>query len=393
MVQATTFPDKCKKAGLTVRLFCLVAVFTATADEFDIPLEWIEVANRSGYKGDLKHLPLPAYEREFSDLIHQKILGTGKGNFEDYESEIPETGVAYEMVAVDGGIFLMGSPPDEEERNLDEGPQREVTISPFWIGKFEVSWDQFRPFAEQAPKRRINANGSPEEPEKTKRLVDWISAPTQPYMQVDMGMGFEGYPAIGMTQHAANKFCQWLSVQTGHFYRLPTEAEWEYACRAGSTGPFHCPPDRLEEYAVIDPDQTRIGYEKIGTRKPNPWGIYDMHGNVLEWCLDAYSPTYADLPTRDPWRRASQRFGRVVRGGSWYDSPEYCRSAARDCSNENWIMQDPQIPKSLWWHTDAQWLGFRIVRPVEIPDKETMYEIWNSGGVHPQPGDKKFELR
>ncbi len=392
MDQEKTFSGIMKKADRAVRFFCVLAPSFGFAFAEEIPDSWIKEAKEAS-RDRSAQLPVPQYERELVARIYEKIVSAPDEAFADYQSRIPATGVEYEMVAVKGGRFLMGSPPEEEHRNLDEGPQRKVKISPFWIGRFEVSWDQFRPFAEQHSKRPSNRNGSPRDPEETSDLVDWVSAPTEPYMQTDMGMGYDGFPAIGMTQHAASKFCQWLSIQTGHFYRLPTEAEWEYACRAGTTGPFHCPGVHLEKYAVIDPEQIRTSYEKVGSRKPNPWGIHDMHGNVVEWCLDAYSPTLSDLPAVDPWRRATQRFGRVVRGGSWYDTSEYCRSAARLCSNENWIMQDPQIPKSLWWQTDASWLGFRLVRPLEIPDRDTMFEMWNSGGVHPQPGDRKFELR
>lgn len=376
-----------------VSLFCvLVGSVSVVAAEDRIPEAWIAEATRAKRQNG-QAAPVPAYERELVARIRQKILNTEKDKFADYEAEIPATGATYEMVALKGGTFFMGSPLDEEHRELDEGPQREVTISPFWMGRYEMTWDQFRPFSEQLPDRVSNKNGSPRTPEDATSLVDWVSAPTQPYLEMDFGMGFEGFPAICMTQHGANKFCQWLSAQTGHFYRLPTEAEWEYACRAGTTGPFHCPADQIENYAVIDPEQIRVGYGKIGSKKPNPWGLYDMHGNVIEWCLDAYSPSYADLPTVDPWRRATQRFGRVVRGGSWYDSAEYCRSAKRDGSNESWTLQDPELPKSLWWQSDAHWLGFRIVRPAKIPDEETMYKIWNSAGVYPKPGDKVFELK
>ena len=392
MARLSTDFNFCKKAGLAVRLFCVLTISIAVAEESAFPESWFEeaIAAREERSGQP---PVPTYERELVAQIRQHILETEKKELLDYKSTIPATGIDYDMIAIQGGTFVMGSPLDEEHREIDEGPQREVTLSPFWMGKYEVTWDQFRPFSEQLPRRYSNMNGSPRSPEDATELMDWVSAPTQPYMQMDFGMGYEGFPAIYMTQHGANKFCQWLSAQTGHFYRLPTEAEWEYACRAGTTGPFHCPTDQIEDYAVIDPEQIRVGDGKVGSKKPNPWGLGDMHGNVIEWCLDAYSPGYADLPTTDPWRRATQRFGRVVRGGSWYDSAEYCRSAKRDCSNADWIIQDPQTPKSLWWQTDAQWLGFRIVRPVELPDEETMYEIWNSAGVYPKPGDKVFELR
>ena len=129
------------------------------------------------------------------------------------------------------------------------------------------------------------------------------------------GMGTDGFPAVCMSQHSASKFCQWLSAQTGHYYRLPTEAEWEYACRAGTTTAHHFgdDPALLDGYAVFDPKYERVGYAKVGTKKPNPWGLYDLHGNVLDvlsrsvLCRQLPGKTQNDsgaetFSTRDPWR-------------------------------------------------------------------------------------------
>jgi formylglycine-generating enzyme required for sulfatase activity len=164
---------------------------------------------------------------------------------------------------------------------------------------------------------------------------------------------------------------------------LPTEAEWEYACRAGTTGPFSCPEEELAEYAVMDPEAVRVGYEKVGTKKPNPWGLYDMHGNVMEWVLDqfiadAYS-TRKEEVNANPLEIPSTLYPRIARGGSWYDPPEELRSARRIWSDESWKTQDPQLPKSIWYHTDAIWLGFRVVRPLNVPEAKKMDELWNLG--------------
>ena len=301
---------------------------------------------------------------------------------EDYVAKIPKTGVPYDMVAIRGGEFLMGSPPDEAGRKEDEGPQVRVKVGPFWMARYETSWDQYEPFMiTRVPRHK---DGSLQYPEhfKNPTPADLVSSPTAPYLEMDFGMGKPGFPAICMTHHAANKFCEWLSFQTGHFYRLPTEAEWEYACRAGTTGPYSCPPDQLDQFAVLDPKQIRVGYEKIGTKKPNPWGLYDMHGNVMEWCLDQYrADTYdrwKENPVANPLERPETRYSRVARGGSWYDPPEELRSARRLFSTYEWQVQDPELPKSLWYHTDAHWLGFRIVRPLAVPSLEEMLFVWNN---------------
>jgi formylglycine-generating enzyme required for sulfatase activity len=187
-----------------------------------------------------------------------------------------------------------------------------------------------------------------------------------------------------MTQHAANSYCKWLSAKTGHFYRLPTEAEWEYACRAGTTTAysFGDDPARLDDYAWYAKNSD-FKYQKVGTKKPNPWGLHDMHGNVAEWCLDQYTPEgyqqFVEAVTRDPWVRATTPYPHVVRGGSWEDKADKLRSAARRGSDPDWKIQDPQLPKSIWYHTDAQFLGFRIVRPLKVPSAEECSKYWTSG--------------
>jgi formylglycine-generating enzyme required for sulfatase activity len=325
-------------------------------------------------------------ERERVAALRTRILeSTSKldeAAMKDYVSKIPKTGVPYDMVAIRGGEFLMGSPPDEPKRSGDEGPQVQVKISPFWMARFETTWDQYEPYMMSGvPRYR---DGTLRYPEHLKNPddADFVSSPTTPYTEMDFGMGTKGFPAICMTHHAANKFCEWLSFQTGHFHRLPTEAEWEYACRAGTTGPYSCPAAELDEYAVLDPRQIRVGYEKVGTKKPNPWGLFDMHGNVMEWCLDQYHDdayrTWKGGPVVDPMTRPETRYARVARGGSWYDPPEELRSARRIPSNSNWHVQDPELPKSLWYLTDAQWLGFRVVRPLAVPSVEEMLFAWNN---------------
>ena len=320
--------------------------------------------------------------RKIHELIVERSEQDASGAMSDYEAEVPLTGASYSMKAIPGGKFLMGSPQSEANRKDDEGPQVEVQIAPFWMGKYEVTWDEYEPFMITQVDREKHGARNDFDPEK-HTMVDAVSAPTAPYMEMSFGMGQSGYPAISMTQHAANKYCQWLSAQTGHFYRLPTEAEWEYACRAGAATAysFGDDPAELDAYAWHY-ENSNEKYQKVGQKKPNPWGLHDMHGNVMEWTADRYAADYFSLlgsRTKNPYLRPEKLYPRSVRGGGWDDDPEQLRSAARRGSDPSWKQQDPQLPKSMWYHTDALWLGFRLVRPQEIPSAEAMYLFWNSG--------------
>lgn len=323
--------------------------------------------------------------------IHAHIVATSKEKTEaemkPYEATVPKTGAPYAMVVIPGGVATMGSPESEAERRDDEGPQIEVRIKPFWMGKYEVTWDEYEPFMLTSEGR--NKDGSRKTWSPDDKPEDLISQPTPPYQPMDFGMGRNGYPAICMTQHAANKFCQWLSAQTGHFYRLPTEAEWEYAARAGSKTAyfFGDDPAQLGEYAWYFENAENFQYAQVGKKKPNPWGLHDIYGNVCEWTLDQYAKDrYATWAAKaangvltNDWNRSVTPYPHVARGGHYDDDPDALRSAARRASDPSWKQQDPQLPKSIWYLTDATWLGFRIVRPLEIPTVEEMNEAWNNG--------------
>ena len=304
---------------------------------------------------------------ELTGLLYKKIAPSVKAAFQTYEVTIPGSDVAFEMVPIQGGDFEMGSGAAERSAKPDERPRRKVTIEPFWMGKAEVTWNEYRLF--------MNSTAKDE-------WVDAVSRPTRPYVEMSFGMGIDGFPAISMTQHAANKYCQWLSAKTGHFYRLPTEAEWEYACRAGTATAYSFGDDAsmLDQYAWHDGNSDGK-YQKVGMKKPNPWGLFDMHGNVMEWTLDQYTP-YDSAAVHVPWVRATKPYPHAVRGGSWMDGADRLRSAARTASDSSWKMQDPQLPRSIWYHTDAQGLGLRVVRPRKIPSVKEMHHYWNSGVEH-----------
>lgn len=291
--------------------------------------------------------------------------------FEAYDQAVPDGDTSLQMVPIRAGEFSMGTPPDETGRNADEGPMRTVRIEAFWMGAHEVSWDAFRQFMLREADVYIDPDS----------VAAAVSSPTPPYVEMSFGMGISGYPAISMTQHAASKYAQWLSAKAGRFYRLPTEAEWEYACRSGTRTAygFGDDPATLNDYGWFG-ENSGGQYRPLGTKRPNAWGLYDMHGNVWEWTLDRYEEAYPDSETTAvaPWERADRLYPRVARGGSWMDRPASLRCGARRASNEAWKVQDPQLPKSIWYHTDAPWLGFRLVRPVELPSAEMMYAYWNS---------------
>ncbi|MBI1311899.1 SUMF1/EgtB/PvdO family nonheme iron enzyme [bacterium] len=302
------------------------------------------------------------------------------GEMKSYTQEISGTDVSFDMVAIPGGEFVMGSPATEANRKDDEGPQVRVKLDPFWIGKHEVTWQEYDIWSYRLDIQRRNLLGIEATPLDAN--ADPVTRPTAPYTDMTFGMGHDDYPAISMTQHAAKMYCRWLSEKTGHYYRLPTEAEWEYACRAGTTTAysFGNDPDKLGEYGWCY-DNSDEAYHKVGQKKPNPWGLYDMHGNVSEWVLDGYSKdAYAKLakqpqPVFWPYHVPTGLYPRIVRGGSWDDDPDGLRSAARFASSADWKIQDPQIPKSIWYHTDALHVGFRVVRSLKVPSAEERVKL------------------
>ena len=299
-------------------------------------------------------------------------------DFSKYNQKIIGIDYNLEMTPIKGGIFLMGSPKSEKNRMADEGPTHQVKIDSFWMATHETTWDLYHLFMS----RDIDINQPNFNSKNEVNIeVDGISGATTPYVEMSFGMGTEGYPAISMTQLAAKKFCQWLSAMTGNFYRLPTESEWEYACRAGTQTAFSFGDDtsKLDDYAWYK-NNSEESYHKVGLKKPNPWGLFDMHGNVSEWTLDMHDvrayQKYSGCVATNPYEKPTKLYPRVVRGGSWMNSNFKLRSASRQASSKQWKKQDPQIPRSEWWHTDAQFVGFRIIRPFVTPPVEEQLPYW-----------------
>ena len=315
---------------------------------------------------------------------------------QSYQEQVPGTDLKLDWVAIPVGeknypkMMSIGSPASEKERKEDEGPVWQFQPEPFWMMKFEVTWDLYQEFLKEyriSQDLRLDPTETPAE-----TWADAVSIPTPLWEQdarpIMDGLGTEGgYPVADITQFAAMQFSKWLSRKTGHFLRLPTEAEWEYVARCGqqSAYSFGDDPSKLTEYAWIfdnseyeDEDDgypgLGAGYRKVGTLKANRWGIHDLYGNVAEWTLDRYA---ADAYTSHPQKplKSGQAVNwpekiwpAVVRGGSWQDDADRCRSAARTASTSKWQKRDPQIPKSVWWCTDAFHVGFRLVRPAVAPE-------------------------
>lgn len=215
------------------------------------------------------------------------------------------------MVVIPAGRFVMGSPPEEPKRSNDEGPQHEVRIAePFAMGVYAVTFDEYDRFCDSTGRDKPG----------------------------DVGWGRADRPVINVSWDDAKAYATWLSEQTGRTYRLPSEAEWEYACRAGTTTPFHCGERIDSDQGNFDGRHTYNGsargeYRKktapVGSFAPNAFGLHDMHGNVLEWCQDTWHDNYEGAPAdRSAWE-AGRDVSRVLRGGAWFDYPWGCRAAFR----------------------------------------------------------------
>jgi formylglycine-generating enzyme required for sulfatase activity len=316
-------------------------------------------------------------------ITYNSNLTAQEENSDEYvafEQMVPGSNISIEMVPIQGGKFKIGSPDSEPERDTDEGPQKEVEVDGFWMSKFEITWDQYELFmyVENIVKDSILI----EDDLLRHTEADAVTRPSPPYEDPSFGMGKYGYPAGSMTQFGALMYCKWLSLKTGYLYRLPTEAEWEYACRAGSetTYPFGDDVAELDDYGWSY-ENSQYTYHKVGEKKPNAWGLYDMLGNVAEWTIDHYfADIYAQWEGEDlinPWSMPQALDPRSVRGGSYDDDKDKLRCASRIPSNpDKWKQRDPQIPKSFWWNTDSPFVGFRIVRSFKKLTQEEMDTFW-----------------
>jgi formylglycine-generating enzyme required for sulfatase activity len=333
------------------------------------------------YNPNYKHGKMTALPiRQVADTSLYFKTATPVTTFENFTEQIPGSMVSFEMIAVPGGTFRMGSPDSEPFRKNDESPVRSVTLSPFFMSEVEVTWDMYWAFYSKTmsegrtPPASVFANNS-------RPDVDAISGPTAPFGLPDQGWGSGDRPAITMTHYAAETFCQWLSLITGKKYRLPTEAEWEYAARGGSETPyffegnpkkfsnegfwrkfFNAKTDIITSY-VIYTNNSKSRTQEPGAVKANPFGLKNMLGNVMEYCADKYDPqAYSKTGenTNNPLVTEGEEW--VVRGGHYVSDAADVRCAARSYTkHDDWLRTDPQQPKSIWWYSDIKGIGFRIV--------------------------------
>ncbi len=305
-------------------------------------------------------------------------LPTEVEGFVPYKEQIPGSSVSFNMIPIPGGTFVLGSPMGTPFMQRDEVPARQAKVDSFWMAELEVTWDEYLAFF-----AATSSQGRKEGEKAKEKEVDAISGPTPPWGAPDQGWGTADRPAITMTHYAATVYCQWLSQVTGKSYRLPTEAEWEYAARGMTEGPyfFDSSPEKYVREGlwrkVFGPDTSVINsyivYEENSPHKTqppdfvqaNPFGLKNMLGNVAEFCIDYYDPL---VYGKYPGDLVSNPFGprngeeHSIRGGSFRNSAKEVRVSNRDFTRTtDWLVTDPQIPKSIWWYSDAKHVGFRVL--------------------------------
>ena len=318
------------------------------------------------------------------------------GTMKPFTDKVAGTGLQFDLVPIPAGTFKFGSPAGEKKRKDDEGPQVEVAVEPFYMGKYEVTWDLFSEYmSTYGTLGKVTGLKVP----PIEKLADAVSYPT-PMYDVEAGPKIQrmggrtgNYPAVIMSHFGAKQFCKWLSAKTGRFYRLPTEAEWEYAARGGATTTYFFGDDakQLGDYAWFE-DNSNLkdgdpGYHEVGQKKPNPFGLYDIYGNVSEIVQDQYDPDhYKAIGAKAAGKPVSgadavlwpdKQYPRVVRGGGYESGSEMCRSAARQKITVAYNSEDPQDPKSPYWWTNGFGTGFRVVSPAKEPTEAEKHKYWD----------------
>lgn len=321
---------------------------------------------------------------EVAGLVGQRpaqgrFVQTDKGFMVPYQQVIPGAGIRFEMSPVPGGKYQM----------TQQGRTFTVEVEPFWMGKTEVTWAEYQQYMDlttafsrfdDAGVRQITSENQ----------VDAITAPSklyEPSFTFDSGDD-PTQPAVSMTQYAAKQYTKCLSLITGQFYRLPCEAEWEYACRAGSNTKYSFGGDasELDDYAwYSDNSGNELGH--VASKRPNAWGLYDMHGNAAEWVLDAYDQVGDEVAEGSTVsiRRAiawpEELYPRVLKGGSWRHGADELMVTSRWASDDDeWRINDPSTPQSPWWFAsdEGQQVGFRLLRPLNEPPRHEKESFWRA---------------
>jgi len=242
----------------------------------------------------------------------------------------------FEVIEIEqhhGQRFALRFLPCQQIRGaIKEGAQT-VTVKPLWMAQTETPWEAFDVFLASGP-------ASPPY-DQTQFAPDAVARPSKSYILPDLGWGHHGYPVINVSFLSAQMFCRWLSSATGKHYRLPTEAEWELACRAGASGPVKMDAAQLAKSAWYAGNSISTTHP-VAKKLPNHWGFYDMLGNAGEWATDADGKP-------------------VLCGGTFLDGPAGITPTMRRHYSPKWQEEDPQFPKSRWWLSNGNFVGFRIV--------------------------------
>jgi formylglycine-generating enzyme len=336
-----------------------------------------------GHYSEVAHEPMVDFGRQLvADIIYESSATVT--SFDRFSETIEGTPVSFDMLPVPGGVFEIGSPEREPGRSANEGPVRQVEVSSFFMSEVEVTWDLYMAFFRETMSEGRQDAGAFAQAMDEVQTADAISGPTPPWGNPDQGWGFGSRPAITMTYHAAETFCRWLSLKTGKNYRLPTEAEWEYAARGGTETPyffegnprnftttrlwnriFGADTTNINTYIIYEAN-SRLRTQPPDSVRPNPFGLKNMMGNVWEfvsdfYAEDAYAQYPADAVIKDP-RGPASGTERVIRGGAFHSDAYDVRSATRShTQHDAWMVTDPQIPKSIWWYSDSYDVGFRVV--------------------------------
>jgi formylglycine-generating enzyme required for sulfatase activity len=320
-----------------------------------------------------------------------QFVDLGDGRFMvPYTATLPGTSIEFSMVPIPGGEFQMGS---TDEERPDESPTFKVIVEPFWMSKYEVTWAEYQRYMQMDKAfKAMQEDGVRVVSAETE--IDAVTAPSalyEPEFTYEAGQEPD-QPAATITQFAAKQYTKWLSLSSGQFYRLPFESEWEYACRAGTTTKYYFgdEDDDMMDHAWYE-DNADMERHPVGELEPNPWGLYDMYGNVNEWTLDQYDENgYTQIKDKDlsnpltveeSFHQPTILYPRVLRGGSWELPLEDCSSTSRFPSHtKDWRSTDPNYPKSPWWFTDSPGTGagFRIMRPLNDIDRAAKSTFWDA---------------